>query len=69
MRFEPARTARIRAGIPIAAVAQVAGKSGAWVYSIERGLLCPGRGDAEAIAELLGGKPEDLFSRIREELE
>ena len=67
MYFETVRTARLSAGLPVAAVAQAAGRSIGWVYALERGLLTPARSDAEKIAELLNADVGELFSRLREE--
>ena len=67
MRFESVRKRRLHAGLPVAALAQVAGRTIGWVYSLERGLVAPCRADAQKIADLLDADVDQLFSRIREE--
>ena len=67
MRFESVRKRRLDAGLPVAALAQAAGRTIGWVYSLERGLVAPSRADAEKIADLLSADVDQLFSRIREE--
>ena len=67
MRFEPVRKARIARGLPAAAVAQTADRSLGWVYAVERGLITPGRKEADAVATLLDTEADALFSRVRED--
>ncbi len=67
MRFENVRRVRRARGLPAAAVAQAAGKSLGWWYSVERGLTAPCRADAEAIAEVLDADADTLFAKIRDE--
>lgn len=69
MKFEPVRSARETAGLPLAAIAQATGHSLGWVYQLERSLVSPRRHDAEAIARLLGKAADELFSKIREDPE
>ena len=66
MRFGKVRSARLSAGVPLAALAQETGRSISYFYALERGLTTPTRPDAEKIAQVLGVPVEELFERVRE---
>ena len=65
--FEPVRARRQALNVSQTRVAQAARKSLGWAQQIEAGVLVPSRADAEKVATLLGARPEELFSRIRED--
>ncbi len=67
MNFMPVRHKRLEEGLSVAAVAQTARRSMGWVYALERGVLTPGRTEAEAIARLLDTEIDALFPRVRDE--
>lgn len=67
LQFDPIRQARLSAGFSMAEVAQAADRSLGWIYALERGLVKPGRPQAEAVARLLDKSVEELFgNEVRE---
>lgn len=61
VEFQPIRQVRIRSGVTIDRMAQVAGRSLGWYAAAERGLHRIKREDAETLAGFLGVSVSDLF--------